>query len=51
MRAELVIEHEARAKVILGNAVAKALSRTLERSMFAPSFDEIQIAEPRGFDV
>jgi hypothetical protein len=51
MRVELVIENEARAKAILENAVAKGLSRTPERSMFAPSFEEIRIAEPRGFDV
>jgi hypothetical protein len=51
MRAELVIENEARAKAILENAVAKVLSRTRERSMFAPSFEEIRIAEQRGFDV
>jgi hypothetical protein len=42
---------EARAKAIFENAVAKVLSRTLVRSMFAQSFEEIQIAEPRGFDV
>jgi hypothetical protein len=48
---KLVIENEARAKAILGNTVAKMLSRTLERSMLAPSFEEIQIAERRGFDV
>jgi hypothetical protein len=51
MRAELVIENEARAKAILENAFAKALSRTLVTSMFAPSFEEIQIAEPCRFDV
>jgi hypothetical protein len=51
MRAKLVIENEARAKAILENAIAKVLPRNLERSMFAPSFEEIQIAEARRFDV
>jgi hypothetical protein len=51
MTAELVVENEARAKAILENAIAKVLPRSLERSMFAPSFEEIQIAEPCRFDV
>jgi hypothetical protein len=51
MRAELVIENEARAKAIFENSVARVRPEISRGQCFAPSPEEIRIAEPCGFDV